>query len=474
MAREGFRKREREAERPLELTLEKTLPSNVEAERMILGVILLDNLVVNQAIEKLKPEDFFLHSHRRIFEKMILLVEQGRGIDPITLQEELRRSGELESVGGTAYVATLFDGVPRFSNIESYIKIVKGKSTLRKLINASNQIMAMAFDDEEEPEMILDEAERQIFAIAEDRIKEGFVHIGEVAGKQLKVIDEIAGREQLVTGVATGFRDLDFMTSGLQRGDLIIVAARPSMGKTAFSMNMAQNAALHTQPHGGKAVIGVFSLEMSKESLVQRMLCSQARVDAHRLRTGMLSRDDWRRLGQGVGELSEARIFLDDTPGISVLEMRAKARRLLNEQKALDMIIVDYLQLMTGKGRYESRQQEVSQISRELKMLAKELNVPLIALSQLSRAPETRTGQHKPQLSDLRESGSIEQDADVVMFIYREEVYKPETEKQNIAEIIIGKQRNGPIGSVELVFLKSLTRFEDRAPDGYDQQNGQG
>jgi replicative DNA helicase len=470
MARDGYKKRDRGGEVPIEPGLEKSLPNNIEAERMILGVILLDNLVINQAIEKLKPEDFFLFSHRRIFEKMILLVEQGRGIDPITLQEELRRSGELESVGGIAYIATLFDGVPRFSNLESYIRIVKGKSTLRKLINAANQVMAMAFDDEEEPEVILDEAERQIFAIAEDRIKEGFVHIGEVAGKQLKVIDEIAGRQQLVTGVATGFRDLDFMTSGLQRGDLIIVAARPSMGKTAFSMNMAQNAALHTQTHGGKAVIGVFSLEMSKESLVQRMLCSQARVDAHRLRTGMLSRDDWRRLGQGVGELSEARIFLDDTPGISVLEMRAKARRLLNEQKALDMIIVDYLQLMTGKGRYESRQQEVSQISRELKMLAKELNVPLIALSQLSRAPETRTGQHKPQLSDLRESGSIEQDADVVMFIYREEVYKPETEKQNIAEIIIGKQRNGPIGSVELVFLKSLTRFEDRASDGMVDQ----
>jgi len=323
--------------------------------------------------------------------------------------------------------------------------------------------MAMAFDEQEEPELILDEAERKIFAIAEGRIKEGFVHIGEVAGKQLKVLDEIAGRQQLITGISTGFRDLDFMTSGMQRGDLIIIAARPSMGKTAFCLNIAQHAALHPQHHGQKAVVGVFSLEMSKEQLVQRMLCSQARVDAHRLRTGMLGRDDWRRLGLAVGELSEAQIFLDDTPGISVLEMRAKTRRLLNEQKALDMIIVDYLQLMSGRGRNESRQQEVSQISRELKMLAKELNVPLIALSQLSRAPETRTGNHKPQLSDLRESGSIEQDADVVMFIYREEFYRPETERQNIAEIIIGKQRNGPIGSVDLVFLKSMTKFEDKA-----------
>jgi replicative DNA helicase len=443
--------------------LEKSLPGNIEAERMILGVILLDNSVINQAIERLKPDDFFLSSHRLIFDKMVGLVEQGRGIDPITLQEELRRSGEIDAVGGVAYLTSLFDGVPRFSNLDSYLRIVKGKSTLRRLIGASNQIMAMAFDEQEEPELILDEAERKIFAIAEDRVKEGFVHIGEVAGKQLKVLDEIAGRQQLITGISTGFRDLDFMTSGMQRGDLIIIAARPSMGKTAFCLNIAQHAALHPQHHGQKAVVGVFSLEMSKEQLVQRMLCSQARVDAHRLRTGMLGRDDWRRLGMAVGELSEAQIFLDDTPGISVLEMRAKTRRLLNEQKALDLIIVDYLQLMSGRGRYESRQQEVSQISRELKMLAKELNVPLIALSQLSRAPETRTGNHKPQLSDLRESGSIEQDADVVMFIYREDVYRPETERQNIAEIIIGKQRNGPIGSVELVFLKSMTKFEDKA-----------
>ncbi|MGE0886606.1 MAG: replicative DNA helicase [Blastocatellales bacterium] len=448
-------------------TLEKSLPSNVEAERMILGVIMLDNQVINQAVELLKPDDFFLPSHRRIFDKMIKLYEQGQGIDPLTLQEELRRAAELDQIGGPAYIASLFDGVPRFSNIESYTKIVKGKSTLRKLIGASNQVMQMAFDDEEDPEEILDRAERLILAVAEDRIKQGFVHIGEVAEKQLQVIEEISGREQLITGIATGFTDLDYMTSGMQRGDLVIVAARPSMGKTAFSLNIAQNAALGQDSSGRKhddrqpAVVGVFSLEMSKEQLVQRLLCSQAQVDAHRLRSGMLGKEDWRRLALAVGELSEAQIYLDDTPGISVLEMRAKCRRLKNEIKSLDMIIVDYLQLMSGKGRYESRQQEVSQISRELKMLAKELNVPLIALSQLSRAPETRTGSHKPQLSDLRESGSIEQDADVVMFIYREEVYKPETEKQNIAEIIIGKQRNGPIGSVELVFRKALTRFHD-------------
>ena len=445
--------------------LDKPMPNNVEAERLILGVILLDNSTINQAAERLKPDDFFLPSHRRIYEKMLYLYEQGRAIDPLTLQEELRRAGELEQVGGPAYIASLFDGVPRFSNLDNYTRITKGKSTLRRLIHASSQVMTMAMDEEDEPEVILDNAERLILGIAEDRIKAGFTPLSEVAEGQLKHIEEIAGRGQLITGIATGFNDLDYMTSGLQRGDLIIVAARPSMGKTAFALNVAQNAALKEQHHGRKAVVGVFSLEMSKEQLVNRMLCSQARIDAHRLRSGMLGKEDWRKLALAVGELSEAKVFLDDTPGISVLEMRAKSRRLKNEQKALDLIVIDYLQLMSGRGRIESRQQEVSQISRELKMLAKELNVPLIALSQLSRAPEQRTGS-KPQLSDLRESGSIEQDADVVMFIYREDYYKPETEKQNIAEIIIGKQRNGPTGGVELVFLKQLTKFEDKYREG--------
>ncbi len=687
-----------------DFTLDKALPSSVEAERLILGVILLDNMTINQAAERLKPEDFFLVSNRRIYDKMIALYERGQAIDPLTLQEELRRAGELEQVGGPAYIAALFDGVPRFSNIDNYVKLVKGKAMLRRLITSSNQIMAMAFDDEDEPEEILDKAERLIFSIAEDRIKQGFVHIGEVASRQLTIIEEIAGHQQLITGIATGFADLDYMTSGLQRGDLIIIAARPSMGKcvaadseivladgsiatieeiyqrreatlltlgddfkfsltqpsafvddgirpvyrvttrlgryvdstlshpyltidgwrklaelkvgdriavprrigifgdqqlreseieslvsdsrngfiprvvfqlsksqlahylgslfalcvrvslaheriaeisystvserqarqvqhlllrfgvvarlsegcleitdahsiqalvceiglcgkeenvaamyrrlyslrwtwwsdtllsrgpasrvfrrlyslryisessdvecdiywdeivsieylgskqvydltipethnfvandicvhnTALSLNIAQNAATHTQRHGEKATVGIFSLEMSNEQLVNRMLCSQARVDAHRLRSGHLGKEEWRRLALAVGELAETQIYLDDTPGISVLEVRAKARRLKNERKALDLLIIDYLQLMSGRGRSESRQQEVSQISRELKMLAKELNVPLVALSQLSRAPETRTGSHKPQLSDLRESGCL-------------------------------------------------------------------
>ncbi len=404
-----------------DFTLEKSLPSNVDAERMILGVILLDNVTINQAVEHLKPDDFFLPSHRRIFDKMVKLYEQGQGIDPLTLQEELRRAGELDQIGGPAYIASLFDGVPRFSNIESYVKIVKGKGMLRKLIGAGNQVMQMAFDDEDDPEEILDRAERLILAIAEDRIKQGFTHIGEVAEKQLHVIEEVAAHQQLVTGIATGFTDLDYMTSGLQRGDLIIVAARPSMGKTAMCLNIAQNAALGQDSSGRvhedrqKAVVGIFSLEMSKEQLVQRLMCSQAQVDAHRLRSGLLNKDDWRRLALAVGELSQADIFLDDTPGITVLEVRAKARRLKNEQKRLDLLIIDYLQLMSGKGRSESRQQEVSQISRELKILAKELNVPLIALSQLSRAPETRTGNHKPQLSDLRESGCLTGESWIVL-----------------------------------------------------------
>jgi replicative DNA helicase len=398
-----------------DFTLDKALPSSIEAERLILGVVLLDNVAINQAAENLKPDDFFIGSNRRIYEKMLALYERGQAIDPLTLQEELRRAGQLEQVGGPAYIAALFDGVPRFSNIENYVELVKGKSMLRKLITSSNQIMAMAFDDEEEPEEILDKAESMILAIGEDRIKQGFVHIGDVAARQLTIIEETAGREQLITGIATGFSDLDYMTSGLQRGDLIIIAARPSMGKTAFSLNIAQNAATRPQYNGEKAVVGVFSLEMSNEQLVNRLLCSQARVDAHRLRSGYLNKDEWRRLAMGVGELAETKIYLDDTPGISVLEMRAKARRLKNEQKALDLLIIDYLQLMSGRGRNESRQQEVSQISRELKMLAKELNVPLIALSQLSRAPETRTGSHKPQLSDLRESGCLAGESLVTM-----------------------------------------------------------
>jgi replicative DNA helicase len=431
---------------------EKGLPSNVEAERSILGAVLLDNSVCNQAIELLKRDDFFLDSHRRIFDKMIVLSERVSSIDLITLGDELRRAGEFEQIGGATYIASLIDGVPRTDNIEHYARIVKKKSMLRKLITASNQIIARAFDEEDDADIIIDQAEQAIFQIAEDKIRQGFQYIGTVAQRRLEQIEQMADRPEMITGVPTGFVDFDHLTSGLQRQDLIIIAARPSMGKTALALNMAQYAARNG------SVVGIFSLEMSAEQLASRLLCSEARVDAHRLRTGFLNREEWARLGDALRRLCETKVYIDDTPGAGVLEMRAKARRLKAEH-GLDLLVVDYLQLMSGRGRIESRQQEVSQISRDLKTLAKELDIPVLALSQLSRAPETRS-EHKPQLSDLRESGAIEQDADVVCFIFREEVYNETDENRGRAELLIAKQRNGPTGKVELAFLNSFTRFE--------------
>jgi len=432
---------------------EKGLPSNLEAERSILGAILLDNAVCNQAIELLRRDDFFLESHRRIFDKMIALSERLMPIDLITLSDELRRAGEFEQIGGATYIASLIDGVPRTDTIEPYAKLVKSKSMLRKLITASNQIIALAFEEEDETDLIIDKAEQMIFQIAEDRARVGFQYVGDVAHRRLEQIEQMAGRPEMITGVPTGFTDFDRMTSGLQRQELIVIAARPSMGKTALALNMAQYASKNAN------VVGIFSLEMSAEQLVSRLLCSEARVDAHRLRTGYLNREEWARLADALRRLCETKVYIDDTPGVGVLEMRAKSRRLKAEH-GLDLLVIDYLQLMAGRGRIESRQQEVSQISRDLKVLAKELDVPVVALSQLSRAPETRS-EHKPQLSDLRESGAIEQDSDVVCFIYREELYNPTDENQGTAELIIGKQRNGPTGSVPLAFLKEFTRFEN-------------
>jgi replicative DNA helicase len=432
---------------------DKGLPSNVEAERSILGAILLDNAVCNQAIELLRRDDFFLDSHRRIFDKMVALSERLMPIDLITLSDELRRAGEFEQIGGATYIASLIDGVPRTDTIEPYAKLVKQKSMLRKLISASQQIVSLAFEEEDDADMIIDKAERMIFEIAEDRVRQGFQYIGDVAHRRLEQIEQMAGRPEMITGVPTGFTDFDRMTSGLQRQELIVIAARPSMGKTALALNMAQYAAKNAN------VVGIFSLEMSAEQLVSRLLCSEARVDAHRLRTGYLNREEWARLADALRRLCETKVFIDDSAAVSVMEMRAKCRRLKAEH-GLDMLIVDYLQLMAGRGRIESRQQEVSQISRDLKGLAKELDIPVVALSQLSRAPEQRS-EHKPQLSDLRESGAIEQDSDVVCFIYREELYNPTDENQGTAELIIGKQRNGPTGMVQLAFLKEFTRFEN-------------
>lgn len=444
------------ADRSREQLLERPLPHSADAERAILGAILLDNSLVNQAIELLRPDDFYVRAHQHVFRAMINLSERGSEINPILLGEELRREGVLEQVGGVAFISELTYGLPHFTNVAAYAKVVKDKSILRQLVKVANKVTSEALEEEDEAAVILDHAEQMIFALADERTRQGFSHIKPVADHLLEKVQEMAGRPVMLTGLTSGFNDLDQKTSGLQPSDLIIIAARPSMGKTAFCLNVAQNAAIKAG-----AVVGIFSLEMSKESLVMRMLSSEARVDAHRFRTGYLSRDEWARLAGALGTLADAKIFVDDTPGISVLEMRAKARRLAAEQKRLDLIVVDYLQLMSGGARRtESRQQEVSQISRELKGLAKELNVPLIALSQLSRAAETRTD-HRPQLSDLRESGAIEQDADVVGFIYREEYYNSTDENSNKAEIIIAKQRNGPTGTVELAFIKEFTRFED-------------
>jgi replicative DNA helicase len=444
-------------------SLAHSLPANVEAERSILGAILLDNLAYNQAAEHLKPEDFSLDSHRRLYTRMIDLAESSRPIDMITLVEELDRRKELEAIGDVGYISGLVDGVPDRPSIEHYIKIVRDKALLRGLIHAANSAIARAAEQSDPAEEILNDAEAAIFQLSEKRIGRGFMGVQEIVKESFGSVDALLQRGQRITGLATHYTDLDEMTSGLQRSDLIIIAARPSMGKTAFALNIAENAAIEDQK-----TVGVFSLEMSREALLLRLLCSKARVDSHKMRTGSLWRDDMDKVVHAMEQLAHAPIFIDDTPGIALSEMRAKARRLQQSSGALDLIIVDYLQLMSGGGRrYENRTQEVSAISRGLKGLAKELKVPVVALSQLSRAPESRGGDHRPQLADLRESGSIEQDADVVAFIFREEVYKPdEPELEGRAELIIAKQRNGPTGKVNLAFLKNSTRFESMLGDG--------
>jgi replicative DNA helicase len=444
-------------------SLAHTLPANVEAERSILGAILLDNLAYNEAAEHLKPEDFSLDSHRRIFTRMVDLAESSRPIDMITLVEELDRRKELEAIGDVGYISGLVDGVPDRPSIEHYIKIVRDKALLRGLIHAANAAIARASDQSDPAEEILNDAEAAIFQLSEKRIGRGFMGVQEIVKESFGSVDALLQRGQRITGLATHYTDLDEMTSGFQRSDLIIIAARPSMGKTAFAMNIAENASIEDQK-----VVGMFSLEMSREALLLRLLCSRARVDSHKMRTGSLWRDDMTKVVHAMEQLAHAPIFIDDTPGIALSEMRAKARRLQQSQGKLDLLIVDYLQLMSGGGRrYENRTQEVSAISRGLKALAKELKVPVVALSQLSRAPESRGGDHRPQLSDLRESGSIEQDADVVAFIFREEVYKQDDpDLQGKAELIIAKQRNGPTGRVNLAFLKNSTRFESMLGDG--------
>src|SRR5439155_8386311 len=436
--------------------LERALPSSPETERAILGAIILDNTLISQAVELLKPADFYVPSHRRIFTAMIALFERSSEINPILLAEELRRDNSLDSSGGVLFLTNLTYGLPHVNSVAQYAKVVRGKSLLRQLVKVASKITSEALEEEDEPQDILDHAEQAIFALADERIRQGFEHIKHPAERVLEKGEKVEHSDLVLTGVPTGFRDLDALTSGFQKQDLVVIASRPSMGKTSLALTLAQHAAIK-----GDAVIGIFSLEMSSEALAIRMLCSEAKVNSQKFRTGFLSNEAWTRLAKALGTLIDTRIFIDDTAAISVLEMRAKARRLATEQKQLDLIVVDYLQLMSGSsGRFESRQQEVSQISRELKALAKELDIPMVALSQLSRAPENRTD-HRPQLADLRESGAIEQDADVVAFIYREEQYKKTLDNEGIAELVLAKQRNGPTDTVYLAFLNDLARFED-------------
>ncbi len=430
----------------------KIPPYNLEAEQSVLGSMLLSKDAITVAAEQLQVQDFYKESHKKIFEVIVRLYEDREPVDLITVTEALRSAKILEQIGGATYLTALTEIVPTAANISYYCKIVEEKALIRRLINTTSEILSMAYDQQNEVEDLLDEAERRIFEIAQKRRVENFHHIKEILFDTFERIEQLYNSEGGITGVPTGFPDIDEKTSGLQPSDLILIAARPSMGKTAFALNIAQNAAIRY-----KVPVGIFSLEMSKEQLVQRMLCAESNVDSHKLRTGKLDEEDWPRLARAMGPLSEAPIYIDDTPGISSLELRTKARR-LKAEKGLGLVIIDYLQLMSGRTASENRQQEISEISRSLKALARELSVPVVALSQLSRAPEMRAD-HRPILSDLRESGSQEQDSDVVAFLYRDDYYNPDTDKKNIAEIIIAKQRNGPTGTIELVWLPKFTKF---------------
>jgi replicative DNA helicase len=440
----------------LDVSSHKLPPQNVEAEQSVLGGILIENDAINKVLEILTPDDFYRDAHRRIYNALINLSTRDEPADLITLTNELRKIDQLDAAGGASYIASLIDSVPTAANIEYYARIVKEKSILRQLIQTSTDIITESYQDRSDVESFLDEVERSIFQISENRVRPSFYPIRDIVKQSFKTLERLYEKKELVTGVPSGFKELDQMTAGFQPSDLIIVAGRPSMGKTAFCLNVAQYAAIEK-----RTPVAVFSLEMSKEQLVIRLLCSEAHVEGTKLRTGFLSEGDWPRLTIAAGNLSEAPIFIDDTAALSVLELRAKARRLKADQ-GLGMVIIDYLQLMRGRARAESRQQEISEISRSLKAVAKELNIPVIAVSQLSRRTEERTGM-RPQLSDLRESGAIEQDADLILFLYRDEVYNRSEDNPNRgkAEMIIGKQRNGPTGKIELAFLSKFTTFKD-------------
>ena len=449
-----------------DLRLDAGLPANIDAEKTILGAILLDNAAHSEAAEKLESDDFSLDSHRRIFLRMTELMDAQRAVDIVTLANELARYKEVEAVGGVAYLASLTEGLPRRPVIEEYIRIVKDKSLLRKLMGICSMAIARAADQGESALEVLGAAESQLMEVTEKGLTHGFQSLDQIVQHSFGTIDNLYKQSREVTGLATDFTELDRLTSGLQKSELIIIAARPSMGKTAFAINIAQNAAINHN-----AIVAVFSLEMSKESLLRRMLASQAWVDQQKLQKGFLGREDHEKLQNALGQLVEARMYIDDTAGISLAEMRAKTRRLRQNAGGLDLVVVDYLQLMSatvpssGKKNYENRTQEVSAISRGLKSLAKELNVPVVALSQLSRAGVQRKDDQRPMLSDLRESGSIEQDADVVAFIHRESYYTRDEEMSEAdkarSEIIIAKQRNGPTDTVYLNWIGKFTRFDN-------------
>jgi len=441
------------------VALERPLPHNLDAERSVLGAVLLDNHALNTAVEKLKPEDFLLDQHRRVFQRMIALGEAQQAIDLVTLTEELQRRGELEASGGAAYLAQLLDGVPRVTNVEHYARIVKEKALLRNLIHTTHAIQQQALEADDDADVILDRAESSIFQLAEERVRAGFTGVKDLVRENFDRLERIFTEGKRITGLSTGYQQLDNLTSGLQPSELIILAARPSLGKTSLALNIAENVALR----GGEPV-AIFSLEMSKESLLLRLLASQARINAHKFRTGHLGRDDWHKMTEALGRLAEAPLWIDDSASPTVVEMGAKSRR-LKRDKGVSLVIVDYLQLVATRGRFANRNEEVTSMTRGLKGLAKELKVPVLVLSQLTRAPERE--ERRPQLADLRESGAIEQDADVVCFIHRPNIYKPDEppEERAKAEIMIAKQRNGPTARINFVFLDTFTRFEEAAPE---------
>ncbi len=449
---------------PEQELLHKVPPQNLEAEQAVLGAILLDNAAFPKALEVIKERQFYREAHRKIFASMSDLFERNEPVDLLTLSDRLRKNASLEEVGGESYLAALVDAVPTAAGVTHHARLVKEKALLRDLISAAGGIIERSYEGMEDAETFVDEAERVIFEISQDRISQSFVSMSEVLKSTFKTIEELYERKELVTGVPAGFIDFDRLTAGLQPSDLVIIAGRPSMGKTAFALSIAQNVGTQNN-----LPVGVFSLEMSKEQLVIRLLCALARLDIQKLRTGFLDKNDWPRLTTAAGKLAEAPIYIDDSAALTALDIRARARR-LKAEKGLSLLIVDYLQLIRGRGRVENRQQEITEITRGLKELAKELSIPVIALSQLSRQVEHREGR-RPQLADLRESGAIEQDADLVVFIYRPEVYETNEEKrreiEGEAEIIIAKQRNGPIGNISLSFIKEYARFESIARQEY-------